>query len=97
MISGSPAVQLASTRRETPLPPGAPLHRRLWRGWQRVARAFGNLLSRVVTSFIYLVVVPVFALGVRFGADPLGIRQPPKGWSPLPPEPPDLDEARRGF
>jgi len=93
----SPAVQLGSTRRQEPLPPGAPWYRRLWRGWQRVVRAIGNLLSRTITSFAYLVVVPPFALGVRLFSDPLGLRPGPARWSVIPPAPAGLEEARRGF
>src|SRR4030067_889360 len=53
MASSSPAVQLASARRETPLPPGAPFYRRLWHGWQRIAPAFGMPLSRPGATGIY--------------------------------------------
>ncbi|MBI5708801.1 MAG: hypothetical protein HZC42_00605 [Candidatus Eisenbacteria bacterium] len=97
MPTSSPAVQLGSTRREAPLPPGAPFYKHLWRGWQRIARAFGNLLSRIVTSFVYVVVVPLFSLGAKGASDPLALRPHPPCWSPLPPVPPGLDEARRGF
>lgn len=97
MPSSSPAVQLGSTRRETRLAADAPLYRRIWRAWQRVARALGNLLSRVVTTFAYVVLVPPFALGVRLFADPLRLEPGPARWLPLPPAPSSLDEARRGF
>ena len=96
MASGSPAVQLGSSRREVPLPPGAPLHRRLWRGWQRLARALGTFLSRIVTSTVYCVAVPLFALGLRLSSDPLQLRPSPPRWTPLPP-PGGLDDARDGF
>lgn len=96
MASGSPAVQLGSTRREQPLPPDAPFYRKLWRGWQGVARAFGTLLSRIVTTFIYFAAVTPFALGVKLFSDPLELKPGPSRWTELPP-PGDLDEARRGF
>ncbi len=97
MSLSSPAVQLGSTRREAPLAADAPFYKKLWRAWQRVARVIGNLLSRVVTSFAYIVVLPIFALGVRLFADPLGLKPRPARWTPLPPAPSTLDEARRGF
>ena len=97
MRSSSPAVQLGSTRREPALSPDAPFYRRLWQGWQRVARAIGNLFSRVVTTLAYVVVIPIFALGVKLFADPLGLKPGPARWTPLPPVPFDLEEARRGF
>src|SRR5262245_37735217 len=70
--SRSPAVQLGSTRREAPLPPDAPFYKKLWRGWQRVSRAIGNLFSRIVTTLAYLIVIPIFAIGVKLFSDPLG-------------------------
>ena len=97
MSLSSPAVQLGSTRRIAPLAADAPFYKKLWWGWQRVARVIGNLLSRVVTSFAYIVVLPIFALGVRLFADPLGLKPRPARWVPLPPAPSTLDEARRGF
>src|SRR5678815_4496670 len=96
-ISGSPAVQLGSTRREAPLPPGSPFYKYLWRGWQSVARWIGNQLSRVVTTIAYLVVIPLFAVGVRLFADPLALKPRPAAWTPLPPGPKNVDEARVGF
>ena len=97
MRSNSPAVQLGSTRREPALPADATFIKRLWRGWQRVARAIGNLFSRIVTTLAYIVVIPIFALGVKLFADPLGLKPRPARWTPLPPVPPDLEEARRGL
>ena len=93
----SAAVQLGSTRRETPLPPGAPFYKHLWRGWQRIARAIGNLLSRIVTTFAYVVALPLFAIGVRLFTDPLQLKPGPARWNPLPPPPASVDEARGGF
>jgi hypothetical protein len=95
MASSSPAVQLGSTRRESPLPPGSPWYKHLWRGWKRVGRFIGDLISRVVTSIAYVLLLP-FALGVR-PADPLGLRPRPSTWHPLPPPPTSIDEARGGI
>jgi hypothetical protein len=93
----SAAVQLGSTRRETPLPPGAPLYRHLWRGWQRIARVVGNFLSRIVTTLGYLIVMPLFAVGVRLFSDPLQLKPGPAHWTPLPPPPASVEEAQSGF
>jgi hypothetical protein len=98
MAHVSAAVQLGSTRRrQAPLPPGSPWYKRLWRGWQRVAHAFGDVLSRVVTTLMYLVGVTPFAIGVRLFSDPLELKPRPSRWTPLPPQPSSLDEARRGL
>ncbi|OGF14485.1 MAG: hypothetical protein A2W00_04750 [Candidatus Eisenbacteria bacterium RBG_16_71_46] len=96
MASSSPAVQLASARRETPLPPGAPFYRRLWHGWQRIARAFGMLLSRTVTTVIYFVAVTPFALGLKLFSDPLELKPGSAHWTSVPPDT-GIDDARRGF
>jgi hypothetical protein len=97
MARHSPAVQLGSTRRIAELAPDAPLYKRLWHGWQRIARAIGNLLSRIVTTLAYLVVLPLFAIGLRLFADTLQLRPGPARWTPLPPQPSNVDDARSGF
>jgi len=96
MTPGSPAVQLGSTRRELPLPPGAPFYRHLWRAWRRLGRALGMLISRVVTTIVYFVVITPFALSVRWSSDPLELRSGPAHWTSLP-APGGIDEARLGF
>lgn len=97
MITGSPAVQLGSTRREAPLPPDAPFYKKLWRGWQAIARWIGNLLSRIVTSLAYVIVIPIFAIGVRMFTDPLALKPHKPVWTPLPPGPTNVEETRTGF
>ncbi len=96
MTSGSPAIQLGSTRRDKPLAPDAPWYRRLWHGWQKVARWIGTLLSRIITTIMYFVAVTPFAIGVKLFSDPLEMKPRPSHWTPLPP-PGGLDDARRGF
>src|SRR6266850_1746975 len=93
----SAAVQLGSTRRLVPLAPGTPWYKRLWRGWVIVSRWIGDILSRVVTTIMFLVAVPAFAIGVRLFADPLELKPKPSHWVPLPPVASGLDEAKRGF
>ena len=93
----SAAGQLGSTRREIPLPPGAPFYKHLWRGWQKIARFIGNILSRIVTSLGYVVVMPLFAIGVRMFSDPLQLKPGPAHWTPLPPQPASVEEAQSGL
>jgi hypothetical protein len=93
----SAAVQLGDTRRHAVLPPGAPWYRRLWHGWQRVARGIGNLLSRTVTSLTYVAVVPWFAIVVRLSADPLALKPGTSASHALPPQPGSVEEARGGI
>jgi hypothetical protein len=93
----SAAVQLGSTRRQAELPPDSPFYKKLWRGWQRVARLIGDLLSRLVTTLGFVIVLPLFALGVRLFSDPLQLKGGAPHWSDLPPGPHGVDEARSGF
>ena len=79
------------------LTPGTPWFRRFWHGWQRIARWIGDLLSRTITTLAYVVVVPLFAIGVRLFADPLQLQPRPSRWIEIPPAPSGLDEARRGL
>jgi hypothetical protein len=48
-----------------------------------VARVIGAVQSRIVLTLVYFVVLAPFALAVRFGTDPLGLRQR-GGWRWLP-------------
>jgi hypothetical protein len=92
----SAAVQLGSTRRDQALAPDAPWYRKLWHGWQKVARFIGNLLSRIVTTIAFVVLLP-FAIGMRLFADPLALRPGPSRWTPLPPPPHSIEEVRGGM
>ncbi len=97
MTYHSGAVQLGSTRRLQPPAPGAPWYKHLWHGWKRIAHMIGDLLSRVVTSLAYVVVIPWFGVGVRLFADPLQLKPAPPRWSPLPPSPESIEQSRGGF
>ena len=88
---------MGSTRPALVLAPNPRWYQRVWHLWQRFARALGNLFSRVVTSLVYIVVIPIFAIGVRLFSDPLRLKPGPAHWAPMPPAPADLEEARRGF
>jgi hypothetical protein len=83
-------------RTEPALAPGAPFYKRLWRGWKRVGRAVGMLVSRITVTILYFVVVTPFAIGVRLFSDPLELAPGPTHWKSLPP-PAGIEEARRGF
>ena len=57
------------------------MFRRLWAGWKRIGRKIGDFQSRLLLSLFYFVVIAPFALGIRWGADPLAIKpRTPKGW-----------------
>src|SRR6476619_6226805 len=95
----SAAVQLGSTRRDDPLDPNAPFYKKIWHVWKKISRWIGNQLSRIVTTIMFLIAVPLFAIGVRMFSDPLELKPTvtPK-WVPLPPSPAKpLEEARNGF
>ena len=97
MALHSAAVQLGSDQREAPLPPDAPFYKHLWRGWQRIARALGNLLSRIVTTIAYFAVIPWFSLFVRGSTDPLDLKPKPSRWHSCSKDPTSIEEARHGF
>src|SRR5262245_42598989 len=97
MITGSPAVQLGFREAKAPPPPGSPWYKIVWYHWDKIARWIGNLLSRIVTSIAFFVVIPFFALGVRVFADPLALKPQKPHWTPLPPGPKNVDEARVGL
>ncbi len=55
--------------------------RRAWKWWQGVARKIGDVQARILLTFFYFVVVSPFALVVRYGSDPLAIKEhTPRGW-----------------
>jgi len=71
--------------------------RRLWQGWKRVGKKIGDFQARVLLTVFYFVFLAPFALGVRFLADPLGLKQR-AGWHPVTPPPTTpLERAGRQF
>jgi hypothetical protein len=54
---------------------------RIWEGWKRVARKIGDVQARIILTLFYLLIVGPFALGIRWFADPLAIKNGArKGW-----------------
>jgi hypothetical protein len=51
---------------------------RLWKGYLRVAAALASLMSGVLLTVLYLVVVPLFALAAKRAE-----RREPAGWRPI--------------
>ena len=55
--------------------------RALWERWKRLASRIAYTQARVLLTFFYYAVFGPFALGVRWGSDPLAIKAgSPKGW-----------------
>ena len=52
-----------------------PMVRRLWAGWKRVGRRFGDFQARLLLTVFYFLILAPFALVVRFKADPLGLKR----------------------
>ena len=50
-----------------------------------------------MTTLGYLIVLPLFAIGVRMFSDPLQLKPGPAHWTPLPPPPASVEEAQSGF
>ena len=55
--------------------------RNLWERWKRVAKRIGDFQARFILSLLYFVIIAPFALLVRWGTDPLSLKQSTqKGW-----------------
>jgi hypothetical protein len=62
---------------------GGPLWRRLWEGWKRVGKKFGNFQARVLLGIFYAIFLAPFAVMLRWLSDPLAIKPGSKrGWLP---------------
>jgi hypothetical protein len=61
--------------------------RELFEACKRVARKIGDFQARVLLTIFYLFMIGPFAVVIRWGADPLGIKsREPRGWSPRAPQ-----------
>lgn len=72
------------------------LLRRLWEGWKRFGRKMGDFQARLLLTVFYFVILAPFALVVRLGADPLGLKRS-GGWLPVTRDADPLARARRQF
>jgi len=55
-----------------------------WEWWKRVGKGIGNLQAWVLLALFYFVILPPFALAVRWGSDPLALKAgAPQGWRPM--------------
>jgi hypothetical protein len=53
----------------------------MWEWWKRTARKIGEVQSRIILVIFYFVLLMPFALLVKWGSDPLGIKKKSsKGW-----------------
>ncbi len=58
------------------------LPRRLWEGWKQIAQKVGDFQARLILSLFYYVILCPFSLLVRFGSDPLSLKDStPSGWN----------------
>jgi hypothetical protein len=56
---------------------------RAWAQWKVVARSIGNFQARLLLILFYFVVLSPFALAVRWGSNPLAIKNGTlRGWFP---------------
>ena len=68
----------------------------LWQVWGRIARRLADFQGRALLTLLYIVLIVPVGLILRLVADPLRRRQPQgSNWTPRPPAPATLDEARR--
>jgi rubrerythrin len=63
---------------------------RLWKGYLRIAAALAGLISGVVLTILYFVLLPPFAWAAKAAA-----RKEPRGWTPV--APPRSDALRRQY
>jgi len=57
------------------------LLQKVWGAWKVVSRKIGEFQARVILTLIYYVVIPPFALPVRWAGDPLALKPgTPRGW-----------------
>jgi len=55
--------------------------RSLWEWWKQIGKRIGDIQARILLVVFYFVVLGPFALAVRWGSDPLGIKPgAPRGW-----------------
>ena len=48
--------------------------RKGWQAWKRIGQFIGDQIGRLVLTVFYFTLLMPFGLGVRFFADPLGIK-----------------------
>lgn len=54
---------------------------RLWAWWKRVGRKLGDFQARLILILFYFVILGPFAMGLRWGSDPLRIKAATRrGW-----------------
>lgn len=53
--------------------------KRIWERWKKIARAIGDFQARIILMIFYFVILAPFALILRLGGDPLGIKHH-HGW-----------------
>ena len=73
----------------------APLRKKLWEGWKKIAHAIGDFQARVLLTVIYSVLIMPFGLLVRCFADSLHSKKRTVEWLDHPATSNDLNEARR--
>lgn len=67
----------------------------VWAVWKAFATKVGDVQARVILAIFYFAILSPLALGVRWWADPLGIKpRTPKGWRPLGVSQGSLERAR---
>lgn len=68
--------------------------KRLWEGWKRLARKIARFNSLVLTTILYLFLIPLVAVPFRLGKDPLRLRGD-AGFLPRSPAKASLRDAER--
>ncbi len=73
--------------------------KRLWRGWQAIAKTIGRVQSAVILALTYYVVMAPFAIAARLFGDPLGLAAGPAWRTPerQPGAATPLDNVRQQF
>jgi hypothetical protein len=69
--------------------------KRLWEGWKKLAHRIGNFQARVILTVLYFTAILPFGVIARFASDPMRIKHPPTGWTPIPEDQNNMDWAHR--
>jgi hypothetical protein len=73
--------------------------RNVWEWWKEVAKKIGDVQARVLLALFYCIVLGPFAVALRWGSDPLAIKNgAQRGWLPREEkEGTSMERARRQF
>ena len=75
------------------------IFQQLWERWKLFAEKLGNFQSRLIMGFFYFIIVTPFALIMKFGSDPLTLKQVSNHteWTAFENTSPTLEDSQRQY